>query len=195
MIKVGITGGIGSGKSIICEVFKLLGVPVYHADIAAKILSDTDDDIRNELIRLFGEKIYDGKILNRKLFSEIIFNDQTALNNTNRIFHYRVVDHFQKWAELYQDSQYILMEAAILLESGTYKILDRIITVSAPEQIRISRTLSKGSFNRQIIKNIIKSQHPEEEKIKQSDYVIYNDNKTLILPQILEIHEQLNKLK
>ena len=98
MIKVGVTGGIGSGKSIVCEVFKLLGVPVYHADIAAKILSDTDGEIRNELIKLFGDDIYDGHLLNRKLLSEIIFNDVTALKNTNKIFHPRVIDHFLKWA-------------------------------------------------------------------------------------------------
>ncbi len=191
MIKAGITGGIGSGKSIVCRVFKLLGVPVYNADTGAKILSDTDVEIKNELIKLFGNDIYNGHILNRKLFSEIIFNDDKALKNTNKIFHHRVKEHFRMWSEPYINSPYILMEAAILFESGTYKLLDKIITVSAPEKLRISRVLSKESFNKQIINNIIKSQLTEEEKIKQSDYVIYNDNKTLILPQILEIHQKL----
>ncbi len=194
MIKAGITGGIGSGKSIVCEVFKLLGVPVYNADNAAKILSDTDSELRNELIQSFGENIYDGQILNRSLFSEIIFNDAEALNKTNKIFHPRVINHFLGWAEEYNNKPYILLEAAILFESGTFKMLDKIITVTAPEKTRISRVLNKRSISKHIIEKIIQNQLPEEEKIRQSHYVIHNDNKTLILPQILEINEELNKL-
>ena len=194
MIKAGITGGIGSGKSIICEIFKLFGVPVYHADDAARTLSDTDSEIRDELIKFFGKNIYDGHILKRKLFSEIIFNDAEALKKTNTIFHPRVVNHFLRWAEGYSEKSYILLEAAILFESGTYRMLDKIITVTAPENIRISRILNERKVSRQVLKSIIKIQLPEEEKIRRSHYVIHNDNKTLILPQILKINEELNKI-
>lgn len=195
MIKVGVTGGIGSGKSIVCEVFKLLGAPVYNADFAARALAETDREIRNGLINLFGKDIYKGYNLNRKKLSQIIFNDKTALENTNKLFHPRIVRHFLKWAEEQKDNKYVILEAAILYESGTYKMLDKIITVTAPEKIRLSRALSRKNFTRQIIKNIKKSQIPEKEKVKQSHYVILNDNKTLILPQILRIHKQLLSFK
>jgi len=191
MITAGITGGIASGKSVVCEVFKLLGVPVYNADTAAKVLANTDREIKNDLIKLFGDDIYEGNNLNRKKLSEIIFNNKTALENTNKIIHPRVINDFLRWAEEHKDHKYILMEAAILYESGTYKMLDKVITVTAPKQIRISRALSRENFTKQIIENIQKNQILDEEKVKRSHYVILNDNKTLILPQILRIHQQL----
>jgi len=191
MITAGITGGIASGKSVVCEVFKLLGVPVYNADTAAKVLANTDREIKNDLIKLFGDDIYEGNNLNRKKLSEIIFNNKTALENTNKIIHPRVIKDFLRWAEEHKDHKYILMEAAILYESGTYKMLDKVITVTAPKQIRISRALSRENFTKQIIENIQKNQILDEEKVKRSHYVILNDNKTLILPQILRIHQQL----
>ncbi len=191
MITAGITGGIASGKSVVCEVFKLLGVPVYNADTAAKVLANTDREIKNDLIKLFGDDIYEGNNLNRKKLSEIIFNNKTALENTNKIIHPRVINDFLRWAEEHKDHKYILMEAAILYESGTYKMLNKVITVTAPKQLRISRALSRENFTKQIIENIQKNQILDEEKVKRSHYVILNDNKTLILPQILRIHQQL----
>ncbi len=191
MITAGITGGIASGKSVVCEVFKLLGVPIYNADTAAKVLANTDREIKNDLIKLFGDDIYEGNNLNRKKLSEIIFNNKTALENTNKIIHPRVINDFLRWAEEHKDHKYILMEAAILYESGTYKMLNKVITVTAPKQLRISRALSRENFTKQIIENIQKNQILDEEKVKRSHYVILNDNKTLILPQILRIHQQL----
>ena len=191
MITAGITGGIASGKSVVCEVFKLLGVPIYNADTAAKVLANTDREIKNDLIKLFGDDIYEGNNLNRKKLSEIIFNNKTALENTNKIIHPRVINDFLRWAEEHKDHKYILMEAAILYESGTYKMLNKVITVTGPKQLRISRALSRENFTKQIIENIQKNQILDEEKVKRSHYVILNDNKTLILPQILRIHQQL----
>ena len=191
MITAGITGGIASGKSVVCEVFKLLGVPVYNADTAAKVLANTDREIKNDLTKLFGDDIYEGNNLNRKKLSEIIFNNKTALENTNKIIHPRVINDFLRWAEEHKDHKYILMEAAILYESGTYKMLNKVITVTAPKQLRISRALSRENLTKQIIENIQKNQILDEEKVKRSHYVILNDNKTLILPQILRIHQQL----
>jgi len=191
MLKVGITGGIGSGKSIVCQVFKQLGIPVYHADIEARTLINTSMEIRNKLIELFGDDIYNsGKLRGDKL-SEIIFNNKGALEKVNSIVHPEVRSHFLDWSATHKDKKYTLFEAAILIESGTYKLMDRIITVTAPEKLRISRVLDSKSFTERIIKNIIKSQLPDNEKIKHAHYIIVNDGKTLILPQIMEIHNKL----
>ncbi len=190
MLKVGITGGIGSGKSIVCQVFKLLGIPVYHADIEASILIDTNTEIRNQLINLFGDSIYNDK-LKRDIFAGIIFNNREALKNVNKIVPPKVRSHFFKWAETHKDKKYILFEAAILFESGTYKLLDKIITVTAPEKLRIERVMAYKNYSGEIITNILKNQLPDKEKTKQAHYIIVNDNKTLILPQILEIHNRL----
>lgn len=190
MLKVGITGGIGSGKSTVCRVFKLLGIPVYHADVEASYLLDTDTEIRNQLISLFGDSIYDDK-LKRDIFAGIIFNDKVALDNVNKIVHPKVRSHFFEWAETRRDKKYILFEAAILFESGTYKLLDKVITVTAPEKLRVERVMAYRNYSADIIKNIIKNQLPDKIKINQADYVIVNDNKSLILPRILEIHDSL----
>ncbi len=190
MLKVGITGGIGSGKSTVCQVFKHLGIPVYHADVEAGVLMDTDIEIRNKLIDLFGDSIYNDK-LKRDIFAGIIFNNREALRNVNSIVHPAVRSRFFKWAENKKDKKYILFEAAILFESGTYKLLDRIITVTAPEKLRIERVMAYKNYSVDKIRNIIKNQLPDKLKIKQADYVIVNDNKTLILPRILDIHNRL----
>jgi dephospho-CoA kinase len=190
MLKVGITGGIGSGKSVVCQVFKYLGIPVYHADVEASHLMDTDIEIRNKLIDLFGNGIYNDK-LKRDIFAGIIFNNREALRDVNSIVHPRVRSHFLKWAETQKDKRYIIFEAAILFESGTYKLLDKIITVTAPEKLRIERVMAYKNYSGEIIRNIIKNQLPDSLKIKQAHYVIINDNKTLILPRILEIHNRL----
>ncbi len=190
MLKVGITGGIGSGKSTVCQVFKLLGIPVYHADIEAGILIDNDVEIRNQLVNLFGDNIYNHK-LKRDIFADIIFSDREALKNVNKIVHPKVRSHFFKWAETHRDKKYILFEAAILFESGTYKHLDKIITVTAPEKLRIERVMAYKNYSREMINNILKNQLPEKKKTKQANYIIVNDNKTLILPQILNIHNKL----
>ncbi len=191
MLKVGITGGIGSGKSIVCEVFKQLGIPVYNADIEAAILMDTRKNIRNKLVGLFGEEIYEGSKLKRDKLSGIIFNNKEALDKVNSIVHPVVRSHFLEWASTHKDMKYTIFEAAILIESGTYKIMDKIITVTAPEGLRISRVRDSKSYSKKIIKNIINNQLPDSEKIKHSHYIVINDSKTLILPQIMEIHNKL----
>ena len=191
MLKVGITGGIGSGKSTVCEVFKHLGTPVYHADIEARKLIDTRREIRDRLIELFGEHIYDGGKLRRDIFSDIIFNNKEALGKVNSIVHPAVSSHYLEWASAYDDRKYTLFEAAILIESGTSQLMDKIIAVTAPEKLRVSRVLDSKRFTKKIITNIIRSQLPDREKIKYAHYIIVNDGKTLILPQIMEIHNKL----
>lgn len=190
MLKVGITGGIGSGKSTVCNVFKLLGVPVYHADVEASSLIDTDTEIRKKLIDLFGDSIYNDKLKKDK-FATIIFTNREALKDVNIIVHPKVRSQFLKWADDQKDKKYILFEAAILIESGTYKLLNKIITVTAPEKLRKLRVMAYKNLSWEIVNNIIKNQLPDKFKVKQAHYVIVNDDKTLILPQILDIHNRL----
>jgi dephospho-CoA kinase len=191
MLKVGITGGIGSGKSTVCKVFSQLGIPVYHADARAAVLTDKRTDIRDRLIELFGTGIYNGSKLRRGKLASIIFNNKEALGDVNSIVHPAVRSDFLEWASAQRDVKYILFEAAILIESGTHEIMDKIIAVIAPEKTRISRVLGSKGYTEQIIGNIIKNQLPDKEKIKHAHYIINNDGKTLILPQIMEIHNKL----
>jgi dephospho-CoA kinase len=194
MIKVGLTGGIGSGKTTVCEIFKHLGIPVYHADIHARMLSDMDDDIRKSLTGLFGVDIYCESGLNRKKLSGLIFSNRDLLQQVNEIIHPKVLNHYKKWLKDYQDKKYIIHEAAILFESGMNFLFDRIITVSAPEEIRISRIMKREDVDEEHVKNIIQNQWPESRKKSISDFVIMNDDKRLILPQILKIHHELESL-
>ena len=194
MLKVGLTGGIGSGKTTVCDVFKHLGIPVYHADIHARILSDMDDEIRKALSGLFGEDIYTGTGLNRKKLSEMIFVNRNLLQKVNDIIHPKVLEHFSKWINDHLEINYIIHEAAILFESGMNPLFDKTITVSAPEDIRINRIMTREGVTENYVKNIIKNQWPESKKRNISDYIIINDQKRMILPQILKIHDELTFL-
>jgi dephospho-CoA kinase len=191
MIKVGVTGGIGSGKSLICKVFEKLGVPVYYADIAARDLTESDQEIRNCLISLLGEEIYEGKSLNRPKMASLIFKDKQLLNSVNQIFSQKMMDHFSSWSDSYTHCPYIINESAILFESKMYLLFDKIITISAPEEIRIQRVLTRKDMNREKVKSIMQNQLPENETIQRSHYVIINDGLTLVLPQIMHIHKSL----
>lgn len=191
MIKVGITGGIGSGKSVVCKIFQQLGILVYSADIEAKKLYD-DDEVRQKVKTIFGDSVIDkhGK-LNKKALSEIIFKDNDLREKLNAIIHPAVKEHFSKWLSLHEHEKYILKEAAILFESGTNKGLDYVITVSAPSELRIKRTMQRDGIGEEEVKRRIKTQMSEEEKIKRSDFVIVNDETQLLIPQVLKIHQLL----
>ena len=189
MIKVGITGGIGSGKSLICQVFSQLKVPVYYADIAAHLLSETDPEIRHGLITLLGGDIYNGRSMNKILMAELIFNDKSLLEKVNQIIHPMVTAHFNEWCANHAACQYVIEESAILFESNAYLAFDKIITVTAPEDIRIQRVISRKNMTLEKVKAIIKNQLPDKEKIMRSHYIIINDGKKLVIPQVLELHQ------
>jgi len=190
MKKIGITGGIGSGKSTVCEIFKLLGVPVFHADEEAKKLQDNDPSIREHLINLFGKRIYssDGK-LDRKKLAGLIFNDSIALANVNSIIHPLVRLSFQKWTQQHQDALYILYEAAVLLESGYSSDFDRNILVLADEKVRIERVIRRDHISEELVMQRINNQMPDAQKIKMVDFIIENNNRKLLFPQILELNK------
>jgi dephospho-CoA kinase len=192
MLKVGITGGIASGKSLICEVFKRLGIHTYNADIAAKRLYDTDNTLKSSIIKIFGKNIYKNEILDRSTLSSIIFEDKEAISEVNKLVHPAVERDFKLWLNKHdKETSYVILEAAILFESGFAHIMDKIINVSAPEEIRISRAISRGNINIDDIRNRIKNQISDEERNRRSDFIIVCNDIEPVLPQILNIHNKL----
>ncbi len=189
---IGLTGGIGSGKSTIKRIFETLGVPTYDADTHAKEIVNTNDIVKAELKKMFGDDIYIAKNqLDNVKLGKRIFNDRSLLKEVNNLIHPEVINDFREWVGN-QDSPYVIKEAAILFESGAYKRADLIITIVAPVDLRIERIYKRDGISREHIKRIIDNQMSDEEKIKLSKYVIYNDNSTLITPQILKIHKELS---
>jgi dephospho-CoA kinase len=188
MKKIGITGGIGSGKTTVCEVFKLLGIAVFHADDEARNLQNNDLQIKKHLIKHFGKQIYlPGGMLDRKKLAGLVFTDTDALAELNAIIHPAVRKSFLKWIENYRDAPYVLYEAAILLESGYASDFDRNILVLADEKIRIERVIRRDHSSEKLVKQRISNQMPEIQKIKMVDYVIENNNEKLLFPQIIEL--------
>ncbi len=192
-IRVGITGGIGSGKSTICKVFKLLGAPVFEADIVAKELQNIHPKIKHGLIHLFGEEIYTEEgVVDRKKLAAIIFNDDFQLSKVNALIHPVVRETFENWVNE-QESPYIIHEAAILFESGFYKMMDFTILVSAPEKQRIERVSKRDGISEGLIMERIKKQWNDEQKLQLASFIIQNDNKNLIIPQIITIDKNLKE--
>jgi dephospho-CoA kinase len=192
MIKVAVTGGIGSGKSLVCEVFEKIGIPVFNADQSAKDIMDNNIDIKEKLISYFGREIYDNKKrLIRKKFADLIFNNKSSLSKVNEIVHPAVRKEFEEWAYR-QNTPYVIEEAAIVFESGQAHLFDKIIAVTAPLEIKIERVMSRDNVSRENVLERINNQFSDEKINEKSDFIIVNDNKEMILPQIIHIH---NKLK
>jgi len=189
---IGITGGIGSGKSIICNVFESLNVPVFYADTEAKKLY-TDTSVRDQLINWYGESIiFEGSIDLKKLAS-IVFTDKSQLIRLNHFIHPLVGKLFLKWTKQYTNRPYLIEEAALLIESNTYKMLDKTILVYAPLEMRIQRVMNRDRVTREAVLLRVANQMDDEEKKKLVDAIIFNDEKQLVLPQILELHKQLSQ--
>lgn len=191
MIKVGVTGGIGSGKSTVCKVFAALGIPVFDADVTARQLMNNDPTLLKQLVHLFGPSIYlPDQTIDRKYLAGIVFNNPTLLHELNNIVHPAVRDAFNRWLEQ-QKAPYIIHEAAILFESGFYKMMDKTITVVASESERISRVTSRDRLTAEQVRERIRNQWNDEQRMKLADFVIRNNNTDLITPQIMEIDKIL----
>lgn len=190
MLKAGITGGIGSGKSTVCQVFETLGIPVFYADAAAKYLMEKDEQIRQQIIALFGEEAYQNGHLNRSHISKIVFADKEKLTRLNAITHPAVIQYGETWMKK-QNSPYTLKEAAIFFESGSNKKMDVMIGISAPLQLRIQRTMLRDQISEAAVLERISKQMNEEEKMQLCDYIIINDDKTSVIEQALQIHQKL----
>lgn len=189
---VGLTGGIGSGKSTVADFFSLLEIPVYKADSAAKTLMDNDVELISGIQALLGPESYSKYQLNRPYIASKIFSNPALLAQMNALVHPAVKKNFMAWVRA-QKSPYVIREAAILFESGTYQDCDFIITVFAPENMRLSRVVKRDSTEIEEVKKRMANQWPDEKKIERSQAVIYNDDLQLLIPQILELDAQLRK--
>lgn len=187
---VGLTGGIGSGKTTVAKMFASLGIPVYNSDIEAKKLTQTSEKIRRELILLLGEEIFADGVLNRKLMADKIFNDNSLLQKTNAIIHPEVAEHFRQWAAA-QKAPYVIKEAAILFESGSAALCDLVILVTAPEKERIQRVLERDGVSEEDVRARMDNQWSDAKKIELSDFVIENHILSQTQKQVELIHYQL----
>ncbi|WP_340198454.1 dephospho-CoA kinase [Ascidiimonas sp. W6] len=187
---IGLTGGIGSGKSTVAKMFQELGVPIYVADIEAKKLLVASSKVKNQVINLLGKKAYKGQEPDRAFISSLVFKDAEKLQELNNIIHPAVKIHFMNWYKN-QDAVYVIKEAAILFESGSHKDCDFIITVTAPEKVRIKRVMQRDSIDENTIRERMQHQWSDKQKIERSDYVIYNSSLEKTQEQVLEIHHEL----
>lgn len=192
-LKVGITGGIGSGKTTVCKVIEALGYPVYYADVEAKKIIETDRDVILAISNLFGNDIYSSGKPDRQRLASLVFNNKELLAKLNSIVHPAVARHFQVWANSFSSS-IIFKEAAILFESGLNKLLDKTILVVAPEQVRLQRVIDRDKISVDNVKSRMANQATQDELIKLADYFINNDGKELVIPQLLGIIENLKML-
>lgn len=190
MLKVGITGNIGSGKSTLVRIFALLGVPVYDADSRAKAVMVEDQILVSQIKNLLGANAYNSQGgLNRQEISQHVFNNAQLLQQLNALVHPALFNDFDKWV-LKQDAPYILKEAALLIESESYKNLDTLIVVLADEEIRLKRSMARDRVEQDAILARMRNQLPQEEKAKFAQFIIHN-NDDLLIPQVLKIHKQL----
>ncbi len=191
MIKLGLTGGIGSGKSTVAKVFESLGVPVYYADDEAKKFL-FHNDVKSQLKTLFGDRIINSRgEVDKPILASIVFTDENELTKLNALIHPLLEKDFVTWVESKNDEHYIVKEAAILFEAGFDKSVDKILSVSAPVEQRIQRVIKRDGVNRQQVLDRISKQWTDEQREAKSDFVINNANNQMILEQILHIHQEL----
>jgi len=190
MLKVGITGGIGSGKSTVCQVFQTLGIPVFKADDAARYLMEHDAALVSSIKQMFGSEVYENGKLIRGRVSNIIFNNEQLLTQLNALIHPATVTYSREWMGQ-QNTPYVLKESAIFFESGSNKEMDVMIGVYAPLEMRIDRTMKRGNTTEEKVRSIIAHQMDEQEKMNLCDFVVNNDGSEAIIPQVLALDQQL----
>jgi len=193
MIKAGLTGGIGAGKSTVANLFKHLEVPVFEADTAARKIMSEDPEVRRYLTKWFGDDVWDEQqnSLNRNQLAAIIFKQPEALQRVNNLVHPLVRQAFNEWIIRHQNKPYVLHEAAILFETGFYRQFDYMLLVTATAEIRIKRLLQRGGLDETEIRLRMQQQWSEEQKRPLADYIIHNDGEEFLIPQVIRIHQQL----
>ena len=193
MLKIGLTGGIGSGKSTVAKVFEVLGIPVYYADNAAKQLMNKDENLKEKITKQFANQVYtDGK-LNRKYLSEIVFNNPEKLALLNSLVHPAILKDAERWMQQ-QTTPYAIKEAALIFESGAQQHLDYVIGVTAPAPLRIHRTMQRDAITREEVVARMDKQMDDTIKMKLCHFIIKNDEQEMLLPQVIALHEKLLKL-
>lgn len=190
-LQIGITGGIGSGKSLVCKIFSCLGVPVYDADSRAKSIMTTDGILMGQIKSEFGSLSYhsDGT-LNRDYLRQVVFSDAARLKKLNAMVHPRVASDGEQWAAGHSNQKYVLREAALLFESGAYLRMDKVIVVTAPEHLRVKRVLQRDPQRTHAeVLTIIGNQMSDEDKVSRADFVLLNDETELLVPQVVKLHQ------
>lgn len=192
MLRIGITGGIGSGKTTVADIFHVLGIPVYKSDDASKRLMVEDKDLKKNIIESFGEESYVNGILNRKYLAAQVFNDSKKIALLNSFVHPATINDARRWTEK-QNSAYTIKEAALIFESGSDEFLDYVIGVKSPLSLRVERAMRRDNVTRQQVEARMKLQMDEDEKMKRCDFIIINDEQQMLIPQVLLLHERFLK--
>ena len=193
MLKVGLTGGIGSGKSTVGRILRLLGVPLFAADEAVHALLANDPEVHTALRNRFGDEVLVHGVPDRKAIAQLVFNDPKALADLNAIIHPAVRQAFRTWAAE-QQAPYVVMEAAILAETGGHSAFDRIVVVSAPEALRVRRVMQRDGAGEPDVRARMRNQATEEQRLAIADHVIINDDTRLVIPQVIALHNTLRGL-
>ena len=193
MLRIGLTGGLGSGKTTVSAIFEVLGIPVYYADNASKRLMNEDEKVKEAIQKNFGKEIYSQEKLNTKYLAQIVFNDEKKLELLNSIVHPATLKDAEEWME-HQASPYIIKEAALIFESGSDKILDHVIGVKAPLQLRLQRAMKRDSISEEQAMARINKQMNEEEKLNLCDFIIINDEQQFVISQVMDLHGNFLKL-
>jgi dephospho-CoA kinase len=187
MLKIGITGGIGAGKSTVAGIFKVLGVPVFDADATAKNILNTDPVLREQIAATFGSETYKNGLLDKKYLATLVFNNPDLLSKLNALVHPATIAAADKWASRFADRPYIIKEAALLFEAGTNVGLDYIIGVTAPIELRIARVMARDQVSREEVLSRMQHQLDDTEKMKRCNFVIDNNETSLVIPQVLAL--------
>lgn len=193
MKRIGLTGNIGTGKSTVARIFEILGIPVYHADKQAREILESET-VKAQLADLFGKRVLDTmNQIDRKALASIVFNDKDKLSILNELVHPLVEEDFFRWCNEHASHNYILQEAAILFESGFDRLFDANILVTAPEELCIARVMARDGIGKEMVSDRMRNQWPQEKKRALADYEISNDEISMVIPQVLSIHQELNK--
>lgn len=194
MLKIGLTGGIGSGKSTVARIFSILGIPVYHADLEAKRLMQEDPELKRSIIRHFSEKAYSNDVLDRAFLSKAVFQNRQKLELLNSLVHPITIRDGREWMNR-QTAPYAIKEAALIFESGSQGEFDRIIGVFAPVSLRVLRTMKRDHIDRMEVLKRMNNQVDDEIKMKLCDHTLLNDEQHPVIPQVISLHEKLLSLK
>lgn len=189
-LRIGLTGGIGSGKTVISRVFQTLGIPVYYSDTEARHLMNQDPSLRSQITALFGEAAYVNNMLDRSFLASLVFEDRDKLNALNAMVHPVTINASDRWMKS-QTAPYAIKEAALIFESGADSALDYVVGVTAPESLRLQRVMQRDHIGPEQVKRRMSSQLDEAEKMKRCHFVIINDEQHAVIPQVIEIHQQL----
>ena len=190
ILRIGLTGGIGSGKTTVAHIFETLGIPVYYSDDAAKRIMNENVVLQQQIIQYFGVESYINGQLNRPFLAEVIFNDDEKRILLNSLVHPLTIDDAAKWM-LQKNTPYAIKEAALIFETDVWKHLDKVIGISAPYELRLQRAMQRDNISPEAVEARMAKQMNEEEKMKRCDYILYNDEQQLLIPQVIALHERL----